>query len=266
MTVFADLPTDCPSDSPETSNVPESARDLSHNYRHDLPRERLRALGAEALADAELVALLLRTGGAGRDALSLARSLLERSRGLAGLTRVTSATSRDLSGLGPAKLASLAAAIELGRRLHRRRLAPGERMGGPEEIYRHFHPRLRDCEHELFIVILLDSRHRMLREEKISQGTLTASLVHPREVFRSAVRDSAAAMVLVHNHPSGDPTPSAEDREVTQRLAKAGRIMGIRILDHVVVAERGYFSFCEAGELAKSPRGTGLAPSFDTEN
>lgn len=216
---------------------------------HDLPRERMLALGTEALSDAELVALLLRTGGAGRDAVSVARSILDQARGVLGLARFVKNEGGPVAGVGPAKIASLAAAIELGRRLHGRRLLAGERMSGPEQIHRHFHPRLRDCERERFLVILLDSRHRVLREVTISQGTLTASLVHPREVFRAAVRASAAAVVLVHNHPSGDPAPSAEDREVTRRLGEAGRIVGIRVVDHVVVAERGYFSFCEAGEL-----------------
>jgi len=215
----------------------------------DLPRERLRELGTEALSDSELVALLLRTGGAGHDAVSVSRRLLDGSRGLAGLARFLKADARAVPGVGPAKLASLAAAVELGRRLHGRRLVAGERMQGPEQIHRHFHPRLRDCERERFMVILLDARHRILREVTISQGTLTASLVHPREVFRAAVRESAAALVLIHNHPSGDPAPSAEDREVTRRLSEAGHVMGIRVLDHVIVAERGYFSFCEAGEL-----------------
>ena len=264
MAVLVELSTDYPTATPTPSPDSPEASDASR-AAPDLPRERLHALGAEALSDAELVALLLRTGGGGGDALSLARQLLERSRGLLGLGRVTNAIGRELSGLGAAKLASLAAAVELGRRLHGRRLALGERMRGPEEIHRHFHARLRDCEHELFIVIMLDSRHRMLRYEKISQGTLTASLVHPREVFRPAVRESAAALVLVHNHPSGDPTPSAEDREVTQRLARAGRIMGIRILDHVVVAEQGYFSFCEAGELEDPRGGDAQAADFHKE-
>ena len=221
----------------------------------DHPRERLRALGSEALSDVELVALLLRTGCAGHDAVASARLLLDRSQGLQGLARFTRQEPRDVPGLGPAKCASLAAAVELGRRLQGRRLRAGERIRGPAEIHLHFHPRLRDCERERFLAILLDSRHRVLREVTISQGTLTASLVHPREVFRAAVRESAAALVLVHNHPSGDPAPSGEDREVTRRLCDAGRIVGIRVLDHVVIAERGYFSFCEAGEIEEIPRG-----------
>jgi DNA repair protein RadC len=245
LTVFADLPLAPSNVSPDSppASLP------------DLPRERLRSLGSEALSDAELVALLLRTGGGGRDAVATARLLLERSQGLLGLARFSRFERHGIPGLGPAKCASLAAAVELGRRLQGRRLRAGERIRGPAEIHLHFHPRLRDCERERFLAILLDSRHRVLREVTISQGTLTASLVHPREVFRAAVRESAAALVLVHNHPSGDPTPSGEDREVTRRLCEAGRIVGIRVLDHVVVAERGYFSFCEAGEMESVPRG-----------
>lgn len=244
MTAFADLEASSPDALTHAAN--ESPCDVP---RHDLPRERMQTVGSEALSDAELLALLLRTGGAGRDAVSVARAVLERANGLSGLPRFVRHESDAVSGVGPAKLASLAAAIELGRRLHGRRLLAGEPMRGPDQIHRHFHPRLRDCERERFLAILLDSRHRVLREVMISQGTLTASLVHPREVFRAAVRASAAAVVLVHNHPSGDPAPSAEDRDVTRRLSEAGRIVGIRVVDHVVVAERGYFSFCEAGEL-----------------
>jgi DNA repair protein RadC len=151
--------------------------------------------------------------------------------------------------MGPAKTASLVAALEIGRRLATRRLRVGDRINGPADVYRHFFERLRDRPHECFIALLLDGRHRVRGEALVSQGTLTSSLVHPREVFHRAVRESAAALVLVHNHPSGDPDPSGEDREVTRRLARAGEILGIRVLDHVIVAERGYHSFGEAGDL-----------------
>jgi DNA repair protein RadC len=152
--------------------------------------------------------------------------------------------------MGPAKTATLVAALELGRRLSARRLRSGETVRGPADVHRHFHARLRDARHERFLLLLLDGRHRLLREVVISQGTLTASLVHPREVFRPALREAAAAVVLVHNHPSGDPTPSLEDREITERLAQAGELLGIPVLDHVVVAERGYASLRELGVIA----------------
>ncbi len=118
-----------------------------------------------------------------------------------------------------------------------------------EDVYEHFAQRMRWHQQEEFAVLLLDGRNRVIRESIISQGTLNASLVHPREVFRSAVREAAASLVLVHNHPSGDPAPSAEDRRVTRRLVEAGKVVGIRIVDHVVVADQGYYSFREEGGL-----------------
>jgi DNA repair protein RadC len=223
----------------------------------DGPRERLAALGPEALSEAELLALVLRTGGARRDALALAASLLGRHGGLAGLAAAGAPELAVEAGVGPAKSAALVAALELGRRLAARRLRCGDRVGSPADVFRHFHARLRDARHERFVLLLLDGRHRMLREVVVSQGTLTASLVHPREVFRPALREAAAAVVLVHNHPSGDPSPSREDREITERLARAGELLGIPVLDHVVVAERGYASLRELGALPEAP---GLGP------
>ncbi len=215
----------------------------------DRPRERLEAKGPEALSDAELLALLLRSGGPGRPAARVAAALLERHGGLLGLA---AAGARELGaepGIGPAQRAAIRACLELGRRVAARRLAPGTPLRGPADVYRHFHPSLRHASHERFLVLLLDGRHRVMRHELVSQGTLTASLVHPREVFRPALREAAAAIVLVHNHPSGDPTPSPEDREVTTRLARAGELLGVWVVDHVVVAERGYASLRELGWL-----------------
>jgi DNA repair protein RadC len=217
----------------------------------DGPRERLVALGAEALSDAELVALLLRTGGGGGDALAIATRLLALHHGVQGLAMAVGSELAALPGIGPAKSASLVAALELGRRIAARRLRPGDAVRGPADVFRHLHARLRDVRHERFLVLLLDGRHRLLREVVISQGTLTASLVHPREVFRPALREAAAAVVLVHNHPSGDPTPSTEDREITTRLAEAGRLVGIPVLDHVVVAERGWASLSDLGAIPR---------------
>ncbi len=135
---------------------------------------------------------------------------------------------------------------------------PGEAVLSPADVHRHFHPRLRDASHERFVVVLLDGRHRWIRDVVVSQGTLTASLVHPREVFRPALREASAAVILVHNHPSGDPTPSREDVEITGRLVRAGDLLGIRVLDHVIVAERGYVSLREAGEFPPEAEGQPL--------
>lgn len=215
----------------------------------DWPRERLAALGPAALSDAELVALLLRTGSGARSALALGAATLEAFRGLRGLATAELAELEALPGFGPAKAAALVAASELGRRSAARRLERGAVLRSPVDVHRHFSARLRDAACERFLVLLLDGRHRVLGEVTVSQGTLTASLVHPREVFGPAIRRAAAAIVLVHNHPSGDPTPSAEDRSVTLRLREAGELLGIRVVDHVIVAERGYHSFDEAGDL-----------------
>lgn len=222
------------------------------------PRERLRERGTESLDDAELLALLLRTGARGRPAEQLARELLGGC-GLHGLARAIPAELERQPGVGPAKAATLLAALELGRRLAQRRLHTGDAIRGPQDVFRHFHARLRDAPHEQFHLLLLDGRHRLLREVMASRGTLTASLVHPREVFRPALREGAAALVVVHNHPSGDPAPSAEDREVTRRLVQAGALLGVPLLDHVVVAERGWVSLREQGELETLPWGEGPA-------
>jgi DNA repair protein RadC len=226
----------------------------------DGPRERLVALGSEALSEAELLALLLRTGGGGHDALALATRLLRGHGGLGGLAAAGAAELAREPGMGPAKTATLLAALEVGRRLASRRLRSGQIVRGPADVHHHFHARLRDARHERFLLLLLDGRHRLLREVVISQGTLTASLVHPREVFRPALREAAAAVVLVHNHPSGDPTPSREDREITTRLVEAGELLGVPVLDHVVVAERGYTSLRELGAI---PAGRGLGSPPD---
>jgi DNA repair protein RadC len=225
--------------------------------RSEGPRERLQTRGADALSSTELIALLLRTGTRGHDALDVARSLLSSSGGVDRLESAPACELARVTGVGEAKAASLVAAFELGRRCASSHLPEGAALRSPEDVFRYFRARLRRLAHERFVVVLLDGRHRVLGEEMVSQGTLTASLVHPREVFRPALRASAAAVILVHNHPSGDPTPSSEDRAVTERLAHAGEILGVRVLDHVVVAERGYVSLREDGALeTTTPSGT----------
>ena len=214
----------------------------------DRPRERLNTKGPRALADAELLALVLRTGDRTRDAWTIARAALDRFGGLAGLAAASGPALEAMPGLGPAKSASLRAAIELAWRIVDEPLERGQPIRSPSDVQRHFRASLRDLQQESFHVLLLNGRHRLISTEEVSVGTLTASLVHPREVFRDAIRNAAAAIVLVHNHPSGDPSPSAEDRNVTERLRSAGLLLGIRVLDHVIVADSGYFSFREAGE------------------
>ncbi len=213
------------------------------------PREKLLCKGAEQLSDAELLALVLRTGDAasGTSALDQARNLLSRFGSLRGMAAASSHELQQQKGIGPAKTAELLAVFELARRFAAAPLRPGERYSCSEEVYRHYHERLRDRKKEVFLALLLDAKNRVIREVQVSEGSLTASIVHPREVFAPVVRESAAAVLFVHNHPSGDPTPSREDIELTTRLRQAGELMGVRVLDHIIIGNGDYLSFADRG-------------------
>jgi DNA repair protein RadC len=214
-------------------------------------RERLARLGPESLGTAELVAVLLGTGMQGRSAVEVAHLLLEQSGGLRRLSTRTIGEIAECPGLGRARAARVMAAFALGRQASQIRMNPGARFRSGAEIFQHYHGRLRDLRKEQFWAILLDGKNRVLREERVSEGSLTASLVHPREVFAPAIRESAGALVFVHNHPSGDPTPSVEDVEITRRLCSVAELVGIRVLDHVVVGDGAYVSFLERGLLGE---------------
>ena len=224
------------------------------------PRERLERLGPGALSARELLALLIETGtpattaSPARSALDVAAALLRHFGGEGEetpLRRIATASAVELCevpGIGPAKAAKVLAALDLGRRAEQESRASGASIRGARDVYERMR-RMRDLPHEEFHILLLNIRNVVIRDLQVTRGTLDGSLVHPREVFRPAVVHAAAAIVLVHNHPSGDPTPSSEDRTVTRQLRNAGRSVGIEVLDHVVVGESRYFSFMEAGEL-----------------
>ena len=204
--------------------------------------------GGDPATDADLLALVLGTGPPGRSARECAQALLAHD----GLRRLSTRSTRELrraGGLGRAQARRLAALFTLSRRLMTARLRRGTAFTCPHQIFEHYHARLRDLKHEVFCVVLVDARHRVMAHEVVSEGSLTQSIVHPREVFLPAVRESAGAVVLVHNHPSGDPSPSDEDVAVTRRLVHASEVLGIRILDHVVIGDGSYASFREAGLL-----------------
>jgi len=216
------------------------------------PREKLFKRGAAALSDAELLALVLRTGdaAAGKSAIDLGRELLERFDGnLRELAQAELNELQQIKGLGLAKAASIKAAFTLGSRFQARRLETLERFTSPAQVFDFFHHELRDSRRELFLALLLDGKNRISRKVQVSEGSLNQSIVHPREVFAPAVRESAAAVIFIHNHPSGDPAPSREDREVTRRLKEAGEILGIKVLDHIIIGDGAYFSFVESGLL-----------------
>ena len=214
------------------------------------PRERLLKHGADHLSDAHLLAIILRTGGGGKSAIDLALEMLNTFGGLKGMENASPGEFSVFKGIGNAKIAQLKASFELGRRI-----LDGPRSKGPvfssgDDVYLYYR-RLRDLKKEVFHCALLDAKNRMFRDCRISEGTLTNSLIHPREAFRDAIRESAAAVIFVHNHPSGDPSPSREDVSITERLVDAGEIVGIRVLDHVIVGDERYTSMMEKGHIRK---------------
>jgi len=227
------------------------------------PRERLIREGPDSLSDAQLLAILLRVGRPDSSAVQVAMELLDRVEGVQGLSNCGLDELCRVSGIGPAKAVQLKAAIELGKRVLAAPLSTGTRIGSSPEVFRHYYPRLRDLRHEVFKIVLLDAKHAILRDLTVSEGSLTLSIVHPREVFNVAVRESAAAVIFLHNHPSGDPQPSQEDRALTARLVAAGEVLGIPVLDHLIVGDGRYVSFADQGWLegkdgpAGSPVGRG---------
>ena len=211
------------------------------------PRERLYWNGPEALADAELLALQLGSGTRGKSAIDVAREMLAAYGSLADVAGREVAELAKLSGVGPAQAARLVAAFELTRRLRAR--IPGARvvLSGPAEVYAAYGPLMEDLKREVFRVALLDAQNGLLLDRVISQGTLSASLVHPREVFKPAILESAASVILLHNHPSGDPTPSREDVRLTRQLVECARLLDLRIHDHLVIGRGRFVSLAERG-------------------
>jgi DNA repair protein RadC len=211
---------------------------------HDRPREKLERLGAQALGDNELLAVILGQGRANVSALDLANTLLAKG-GLRAVLRARHEELRRIPGIGAARAAQVLAAIELGRRTLTRLEEERPRLASPRSVAEYLLPQFGNRPVEQFGVLLLDTKHRVIRAAVLSVGTLDASIVHPREVFREATAAGAAALVLFHNHPSGDPEPSEDDRRLTERLVAAGVLMGIDVLDHVILADSKYFSFRE---------------------
>jgi DNA repair protein RadC len=217
---------------------------------HDRPREKLERVGAAGLGDNELLATVLGHGVPRTSALDLANAVLDAVGGLHGLARATTDDLRRVPGIGGARASQLIAAVEAGRRTlvrgRRERVQIRTARDAAELLVPQF--GTRPVEH--FGVLLLDTKNRVLRTTLVSIGTLDASIVHPREVFRAATHAGAAALVLFHNHPSGDPTPSQDDVALTKRIVRAGELMGINVLDHVIVAESRFHSLRESNDLA----------------
>ncbi|MEO5739829.1 MAG: DNA repair protein RadC [Vicinamibacterales bacterium] len=216
---------------------------------HDRPREKLFRLGAAGLGDNELVAIVVGSGSRRASALALANDILETTGGLHGMARTSVDELRRLDGMGMAKAAQVLAAVELGRRTLLRCPPARLQFVNPRDAAAYLLPQFGARQVEQFGLMMLDTKHRLIRTSVVSVGTLDSSPAHPREIFREAASAAAAAIVLFHNHPSGDPQPSRDDLELTKRLVHAGEIMGIDVIDHVILADTRYFSFREAGKL-----------------
>ncbi|MBR3458367.1 MAG: DNA repair protein RadC [Selenomonadaceae bacterium] len=224
-------------------------RDLPVDER---PREKLMMSGAACLSNVELLAVLLRTGTREHSVLRVAEQVLARYKdvGLAAMMSMSVSELSDVRGVGAAKAATILAAVELGRRLSQKAAEKVEIVHGPEDAAHYAMPRFRFEQKEHFAVMLLNTKNHILGLAEISVGSLSASIVHPREVFRAAIRYAAAAMILLHNHPSGDPSPSREDIQVTHRMVKAGQIMDIPVLDHIILGDNRFVSLKEKGILS----------------
>ena len=239
-----------------SKNLPEN-QDLCFPIKSwpesEKPREKLIRNGSEMLTNSELIAIMLHTGiknnGKSLSALDLAKLILARFGSLNELLDASASELAEIKGIGPAKAVQLIASLELGKR------ALSEKNGNllsfrcSEEVANYYSPLLKDLKKEQFRIVLFNIKNRIIKEAVISQGSLTSSIVHPREVLKAAIKASAASVIFLHNHPSGDPEPSIDDIEITGRLCKSFAIVGISVLDHLIIAENGYFSFKQKNML-----------------
>lgn len=219
-------------------------RDVPEEER---PRERMKAYGAEYLSNTELIAILLRTGIRGESALRLADKILQKAGSLRSLLEMELEELKSISGIGEAKAIQIKAGLELGRRLSRGNLLDRITIRSPKDAADYMMDSLRYLHQEHFVSLFLNTKNQIIGQETIFVGTLNSSLVHPREVFREAIRRSSASILLLHNHPSGDPTPSKEDLDITQRMVESGNLLGIEVLDHLIIGDGSYISLKERG-------------------
>ena len=217
------------------------------------PRERLIKHGSTGMSDAQLLAIILRSGSREKSAVGLARDILFRFGTLQEVESAATAELAEIKGMGPAKTAQLKAAFELGRRLMRSCSNVSETspfFKNSREVFEYYRPVFYGLKKERFLCALLDTKNRVFKENVVSEGTLTSSPVHPREVFRDAIKEAAAAVLFVHNHPSGDPSPSRDDINITKRLVETGNVVGIKVLDHLIISDSKYLSLMEKGYMS----------------
>ncbi len=211
------------------------------------PRERLLRQGPDALSEAELLAIILRVGAGKTTAVDLARKLITQFGGLRGLDSTPVAALQQIKGMGDAKACQVKAALELAKRFSQQKWTQQERVQSSDDVYQYLHLRLRDLSREVFRVLFLTTRHDIIADKVLFEGSLTESVVSPREIISEALQHAAAALIIVHNHPSGDPHPSAEDKKVTEKIILACRPFDLRVLDHIIVGRDAYFSFADQG-------------------
>ncbi|MCQ6962828.1 RadC family protein [Methanolobus chelungpuianus] len=218
-------------------------RDMPEDER---PRERLLKYGPEALSNAELLAIILRTGTQKENIVNLCSRIFSEY-SIKQLSQANVSKLTEIHGIGTAKAAQIAAVFELARKLEGFTDEPKRKIRSPADVYSLLYPKMREQKRERLVALLLDTKNQVLREEVISIGSLNANIVHPREVFKAALMESCASVILSHNHPSGDPTPSREDIAVTEKLVEGGKLLGIDVLDHVVIGEGKYVSLKDEG-------------------
>jgi len=216
--------------------------------KEERPRERLIKNGASALSDSELLAIILRTGSKKENVINLSQRILGEYN-IKQLSQINLTQLMKIHGIKESKATQISACFEIARRLESFNSVEKPKISSPEDVYRRLFPRMREQKKEMFIELCLDTKNQILREEVISIGSLNANVVHPREVFKLALTESAAHIIVAHNHPSGDPTPSREDIEITKKLVETGNIMGITVLDHVIIGDGRHFSMKEAGHI-----------------
>lgn len=217
--------------------------------KEERPRETLLKKGETYLSDSELLAILINNGTKDKSAITLAREIIETSDGIRNLSNITVEELSKIKGIGLAKACRIISALELGRRVSVASEMQKFKISSPQDIGNVYMEELRYKKKEIFRVVLLNTKNVIIGFKDISEGSLNASIVHPREVFLEAIKKSANKMILMHNHPSGDPTPSSEDINITKRLISAGQIVGIEILDHVIIGDGSFYSFKENGQI-----------------
>lgn len=238
---------------PRQSAIPEQALAACRTKIQEMPlqerpRERLAKHGAEALSSAELLAIILRAGTRRMSALDLANALLK-NHGLKKLSQLSVVELSKLHGIKAAKASQVTACFELAKRLSSFSSEPRPKIKSSQDVYALLSPRIGGLKKECFVCLYLSTKNQLLKEETISIGSLNASVVHPREVFKGAIQESAASIILAHNHPSGDAMPSSEDVELTKKLVESGKLIGINVLDHVIIGDGQFASLKEMGML-----------------